>query len=67
MSVGYFIEKRLSFLVVQTIAKKIWQQHGLIEVLSNNAEFYFFRFDKQTNMLNIFDVGPGFLQVNLCF
>ncbi|XP_052201561.1 uncharacterized protein LOC127807600 [Diospyros lotus] len=56
--VGYFIEKRLPFPVVQNIAKRLWQNCGLLEVLSNNSGFYFFRFDSQESMLRVFDEGP---------
>jgi len=55
--VGYFIEKRLPFPVVQNIAKRLWQSQGLIEVLSNNSGFNFFRFESQESMLKVFDEG----------
>jgi len=56
--VGYFIEKRVPFPAVQNIAKRLWQGQGLLEVLSNNSGFYFFRFDSQESMLRVFDEGP---------
>lgn len=64
--VGYFIEKRFPFPVVQNIAKKMWQRHGLIEVLSNNCGFFFFRFDSLDNMLKIFDASPCHFVVAGC-
>ena len=39
--VGYFVEKRLPFPVVQNITRRLWQHHRLLEVLSNNNGFFF--------------------------
>lgn len=55
--VRYFIEKRLPFPVVQNIAKRMWQHHGLLEVLLNNCHFFFFCFDFEGSMLKVFDVS----------
>ena len=52
--VGYFIEKRLPFPVVQNIAKCMWQRHRLLEVLSNNCHFFVFCFDSKESMLKFF-------------
>lgn len=37
--VGYFIENHLSFQVVRSLARKLWQQHGLIEVYLTTQAF----------------------------
>ena len=42
--IGYFVKKCLSFHLVQSIAQKMWQCFGLIELLSNNSRFIFISF-----------------------
>ncbi|KAG5548467.1 hypothetical protein RHGRI_013973 [Rhododendron griersonianum] len=44
--VGYFVDRKLHFTAVETIAHKIWDQFGLLDVLSNENGFFFFHFDK---------------------
>lgn len=38
---GYFLDKKLSFKAVESIASKIWGPLGLQEVLSNDKGFSF--------------------------
>ena len=42
---GYFLDQKLPFMAVKTIAEKILVKLGLIEVLSNEKGFFFFQFD----------------------
>ena len=43
--VGYFVGKSLPFAVVNSIAHKIWDKMGLMDVLSTESGFYLFRFE----------------------
>lgn len=42
--VGHFVDKKLPFLSVKSIATNIWEKYGLTEVLSNEKGFFFFQF-----------------------
>lgn len=56
--VGYFLDKKLSFLSVQSIAFNVWGKKGLVEVLSNDNGFFFFQFNSREDYLSIIDQGP---------
>ncbi|KAG5560701.1 hypothetical protein RHGRI_003888 [Rhododendron griersonianum] len=56
--VGYFLDKKLSFNAVKSIAEKVWAKFGLIDVLSNEEGFFFFRFDKAGAFRAVIEVGP---------
>ena len=56
--VGYFIEKKLSFSLVNNIAKKIWGNYGLLEVLANVKGFYFFKFSDDNSCCKVLEAGP---------
>ncbi|KAK3218469.1 hypothetical protein Dsin_012439 [Dipteronia sinensis] len=42
--VGYFIEKKPLFSLVNNIAMRLWGNRGLQEVLANDQGFFFFKF-----------------------
>lgn len=56
--VGYFLDKKLSFDAVKSIAEKVWAKFGLIDVLSNEEGFFFFRFDKAGAFRAVIEAGP---------
>lgn len=56
--VGYFLDKKLSFKAVESIASKIWGPLRLQEVLSNDKGFFFFMFKSREDFLRIIDLGP---------
>ncbi|KAK3221975.1 hypothetical protein Dsin_009000 [Dipteronia sinensis] len=56
--VGYFIEKQLSFSLVNNIAMKILGNCGLLEVLANEKGFYFFRFSDDDSCSKVLEAGP---------
>ncbi|KAI8535795.1 hypothetical protein RHMOL_Rhmol10G0201800 [Rhododendron molle] len=43
--VGHFLDKRLGFSGVKTIAMNIWERFGIRDVLSNEKGFFFFLFE----------------------
>ncbi|KAG5539479.1 hypothetical protein RHGRI_019880 [Rhododendron griersonianum] len=43
--VGHFLDKRLGFSGVRTIAMNIWEKFGICDVLSNEKGFFFFLFE----------------------
>lgn len=58
--VGYFLNKKLPFYVVRTIAMRIWGKLGLQEVLSNDHGFFLFLFSQEDALNKIQDSGPWF-------
>ncbi|KAG5566597.1 hypothetical protein RHGRI_002227 [Rhododendron griersonianum] len=47
--VGHFVDKKLAFLVVQSIAVNAWGKFGLKTVLSNEKGFFFFLFGEEAS------------------
>ncbi|KAF7113433.1 hypothetical protein RHSIM_RhsimUnG0127000 [Rhododendron simsii] len=56
--VGHFIDRKLSFNAVKTIAEKVWAKFGLADVLSNDEGFFFFQFDKVGALREVVEAGP---------
>ncbi|KAI8572963.1 hypothetical protein RHMOL_Rhmol01G0242000 [Rhododendron molle] len=57
--VGYFVDRKLHFTAVETIAHKIWDQFGLLDVLSNeDGFFFFFHFDQSGHYRRVIESGP---------
>ena len=56
--VGHFVGKKLPFPVVSSIAKKIWDKDGLIQVLAQDHGYYFFRFSSSSDLIQVLDRGP---------
>ncbi|KAK3198344.1 hypothetical protein Dsin_021759 [Dipteronia sinensis] len=55
--VGYFIEKKVTFSLVNNIAMRIWGNRGLLEVLANEKGFYFFKFSDDETYSNELEAG----------
>ncbi|KAK3204591.1 hypothetical protein Dsin_018637 [Dipteronia sinensis] len=56
--VGYFIEKKLTFSLVNNIAMLLWGNRGLQEVLANDKGFFFFKFSDDKACSNVLESGP---------
>ncbi|KAF7143115.1 hypothetical protein RHSIM_Rhsim05G0103400 [Rhododendron simsii] len=56
--VGYFLDRKVSFLTVQSTVFRIWDKFGITDVLSNDDGFYFFLFNKDDAYKRILDSGP---------
>lgn len=56
--VGHFVDKKLSFLSVQSIACRIWEKFGIVDVLSNEKGFFFFQFGMEGACRQIVEAGP---------
>ena len=59
--VGHFVGKRPAFLVVSTIAKRLWVKDGLREVIAQEQGCIFFMFSDEGGMKNILEKGPWFI------
>ncbi|GJS25996.1 zinc knuckle CX2CX4HX4C containing protein [Tanacetum coccineum] len=55
---GYFIGKRMVFLVVEYYARNNWAKHGLKRVMMNSKGFFFFKFDSRVGLEAILEGGP---------
>ncbi|KAK3229882.1 hypothetical protein Dsin_001763 [Dipteronia sinensis] len=55
--VGYFIEKKLPFSLVNNIAMRLWGNRGLQEVLANDKGFFFFKFLDDEACSNVLESG----------
>nr|GEU90204.1 zinc knuckle CX2CX4HX4C [Tanacetum cinerariifolium] len=44
---GYFIGKRMAFLVVEYYARNNWAKHRLKRIMMNSKGFFFFKFDSR--------------------
>ena len=51
--VGYFLGRIPPFLLVQRIAKSIWGNEGLLDVLSNGHGYFLFKFNDETSLLKV--------------
>lgn len=56
--VGYFVDKRLPYQVVRSMAVKMWSKYGLHEVLSNDKGFFFLLFESTSAYRQILETGP---------
>jgi hypothetical protein len=56
--VGYMIEKKLPYSVVNGIAHRVWGSKGLLEVLANDNGFFFFQFSNAEKCSTILEAGP---------
>ncbi|GKC84120.1 zinc knuckle CX2CX4HX4C containing protein, partial [Tanacetum coccineum] len=55
---GYFIGKRMSFLVVEYYARNNWVKHGLKRIMMNTKCFFFFKFDTRVGLETVLEGGP---------
>ncbi|GJY70078.1 hypothetical protein Tco_0473060 [Tanacetum coccineum] len=51
---GYFIGKRMAFLVVEYYARNNWEKHGLKRIMMNSKGFFFFKFDSRAGLEAVF-------------
>ena len=56
--VGYFIGSKLPFSAVNTIARKIWSNDSLMDVLAHNRGFFFFHFSSDAGADAVLEKGP---------
>ncbi|KAK3218488.1 hypothetical protein Dsin_012458 [Dipteronia sinensis] len=55
--VGYFIEKKPHFSLVNNIAMRLWGNRGVQEVLANDRGFFFFKFLDDEACSNVLESG----------
>ncbi|GJV82099.1 zinc knuckle CX2CX4HX4C containing protein [Tanacetum coccineum] len=55
---GYFIRKRMAFLVVKYYARNNWVKHGLKRIMMNTKGFFFFKFDSRAGLEAVLEGGP---------
>jgi len=53
--IGHFVGQKLPYLVVNSIAKRIWSSYGLSEVLSSDNGFFIFNFDSVDHAINVLE------------
>ncbi|GKA79383.1 ATPase, F1/V1/A1 complex, alpha/beta subunit, partial [Tanacetum coccineum] len=59
---GYFVGKRVSFLVVENYVKNAWKKFGLVRVMMNSKGFFFFKFASIEGMNGVLENGPWFIR-----
>ncbi|KAM2473942.1 hypothetical protein PS1_006716 [Malus domestica] len=59
--VGYFIDKKLPFSAVCILAKKLWANKGLVDVLAKDSGFFFFKFRDDSSCVSVLESGPWHL------
>ncbi|GJR94612.1 zinc knuckle CX2CX4HX4C containing protein [Tanacetum coccineum] len=62
---GYFIGKRMAFLVVEYYASYNWAKHGLKRVMMNSKGFFFFKFDSRAGLESVLEGGPWLIHKSL--
>ena len=55
---GHFIDSKLPYSLVKTIAFRHWAKLGLMNVLSNDRGFYFFQFSSEDELIRVLEGGP---------
>lgn len=56
--VGHFVDKKLPYMTVRSIAFNKWAKFGLSDVLSNDEGFFFFQFGVSGAYRKIVEAGP---------
>ncbi|GJW13346.1 zinc knuckle CX2CX4HX4C containing protein [Tanacetum coccineum] len=59
---GYFIGKRMDFLVVEYYARNNWAKHGLKRIMNNAKGFFFFKFDIWAGLKAVLEGGPWMIR-----
>ncbi|GJT23946.1 zinc knuckle CX2CX4HX4C containing protein [Tanacetum coccineum] len=62
---GYFIGKRMAFLVVEYYARNNWAKHGLKRIMMNSKGFFFFKFDSRAGLEAVLEGGPWLIRKSL--
>nr|GEW11879.1 zinc knuckle CX2CX4HX4C [Tanacetum cinerariifolium] len=55
---GYFIRKRMAFLVVEYYVRNNWAKHGLTRIMMNNKCFFFFKFNSWAGLEAVLEGDP---------
>ncbi|GJS96822.1 zinc knuckle CX2CX4HX4C containing protein [Tanacetum coccineum] len=55
---GYFMGKRMAFLVVEYYARNNWAKHRLKRIMMNSKGFFFFKFDSRAGLEAVLEGGP---------
>nr|GEW58749.1 hypothetical protein [Tanacetum cinerariifolium] len=61
---GYFIGKRLVFLIVENYDKNTWAKYGVERIMSSNG-FFFFQFATKEGMEQVLENGPWLIRLVL--
>nr|GEU40830.1 hypothetical protein [Tanacetum cinerariifolium] len=59
---GYFIGKKIAFLVVEYYAKNNWAKHGLKRIMMNSKGFFFFKFNTRVGLEAVLEGGPWLIR-----
>ncbi|GJX90212.1 zinc knuckle CX2CX4HX4C containing protein [Tanacetum coccineum] len=59
---GYFMGKRMAFLVVEYYARNNWVKHGLKRIMMNTKGFFFFKFDSRAGLEAVLEGGPWLIR-----
>ncbi|GKB11098.1 zinc knuckle CX2CX4HX4C containing protein [Tanacetum coccineum] len=59
---GYFIGKRLAFLLVENYVKNTWAKYGLKRI-QLHEEFFLFQFDSKEDMESVMEHGPWLIRL----
>ncbi|GJX06772.1 zinc knuckle CX2CX4HX4C containing protein [Tanacetum coccineum] len=62
---GYFIGKRMAFLVVEYYARNNWAKLWLKRIMMNSKGFFFFKFDSWAGLEAVLEGGPWFISKSL--
>ncbi|GJT91012.1 zinc knuckle CX2CX4HX4C containing protein [Tanacetum coccineum] len=62
---GYFIGKRMVFLVVEYYARNNWAKHRLKRIMMNSKGFFFFKFDSWVGLEAVLESGPWLISKSL--
>ncbi|GKB73282.1 retrotransposon protein, putative, ty1-copia subclass [Tanacetum coccineum] len=62
---GYFIGKRMAFLVVEYYARNNWAKHGLKRIMMNSKCFFIFKFDSRAGLEAVLEGGPWLIRKSL--
>nr|GEV09203.1 zinc knuckle CX2CX4HX4C [Tanacetum cinerariifolium] len=62
---GYFIGKRLTFLVVEYYARNNWGKHGLKRIMMNTKGFFFIKFNSKAGLEAFLESGPWMIHQTL--
>ncbi|GKC24402.1 zinc knuckle CX2CX4HX4C containing protein, partial [Tanacetum coccineum] len=55
---GYFIGKRIAFLVVEYYARNNWGKYGLTRIMMNSKGFFFLKFNTPKGLDDVLENGP---------
>ncbi|GKA02783.1 zinc knuckle CX2CX4HX4C containing protein, partial [Tanacetum coccineum] len=62
---GYFIGKRMAFLVVEYYARNNWAKHGLKRIIMNSKGFFLFKLDSRAGLEAVLEGGPWLIHNSL--